>query len=66
LEQLIDYYHLGRAVAKIVDRHQKGEKLQNIPIEKVEEPYLVINKTTSDILNIKIPEAVLKNATIVE
>ena len=63
---VIDYYQLGRAVAKIVDRHQKGEKLQNIPIEKVEEPYLVINKTTSDILNIKIPEAVLKNATIVE
>ncbi len=63
---VVDYYHLGRAVAKIVDRHQKGEKLQNIPIEKVEEPYLVINKTTSDILNIKIPEAVLKKATIVE
>ena len=55
---VIDYYQLGRAVAKIVDRHQKGEKLQNIPIEKVEEPYLVINKTTSNILNIKIPEAV--------
>ena len=63
---VIDYYQLGRAVAKIVDRHQKGEKLQNIPIEKVEEPYLVINKTTSDILNIKIPEAVLKKAAIVE
>ena len=63
---VIDLYILGRAVAKIVDRHQKGEKLQNIPIEKVEEPYLVINKTTSDILNIKIPEAVLKKATIVE
>jgi ABC-type uncharacterized transport system substrate-binding protein len=63
---VIDYYQLGRAVAKIVDRHQKGEKLQNIPIEKVEEPYLVINKTTSNILNIKISEAILKKATIVE
>ncbi len=63
---VIDYYQLGRAVAKIVDRHQKGEKLQNIPIEKVGKPYLVINKTTSDILHIKIPEAVLKKATIVE
>jgi ABC-type uncharacterized transport system substrate-binding protein len=63
---VIDYYQLGRAVAKIVDRHQKGEKLQNIPIGKVKEPYLLINKTTSDILNIKIPEAVLKKATIVE
>jgi ABC-type uncharacterized transport system substrate-binding protein len=49
-----------------VDRHQKGEKLQNIPIERVEKPYLIINKTTSDILNIRIPEAVMKNAIIVE
>ena len=63
---VFDNYQLGRTVAKIVDRHQKGEKLQNIPIEKVEEPYLIINKTTSDILDIKIPEAVLKKAIIVE
>ncbi len=63
---VIDYYQLGRTAARIVDRHQKGEKLQNIPIERVEEPYLVINKTTSDILNINIPKAVLEKATIVE
>jgi len=61
-----DYYDLGKNVAKIVDRHQKGEKLQNIPIEKVENPYLVINKTTRNILNISIPEAVMKKAIIVE
>jgi putative ABC transport system substrate-binding protein len=63
---VIDYYQLGRAVARIIDRHQKGEKLQNIPIEKVEEPYLVINKTTSKMFNINIPEAVVKKATMVE
>jgi ABC-type uncharacterized transport system substrate-binding protein len=63
---VFDYYQLGRTVARIVDRHQKGEKLQNIPIAKVEEPYLLINKTTSDILNINIPEAILKKATIFE
>jgi ABC-type uncharacterized transport system substrate-binding protein len=63
---VVDNYQLGRTVARIVDRHQKGEKLQNIPIAKVEKPYLVINKTTSNILNIKIPEAVFKKATIVE
>ena len=61
-----DYYKLGKTVARIVDRHQKGEKLQNISIEKVENPYLVINKTTSDTLNISIPEAVMKKAIIVE
>ena len=63
---IVDYYKLGRTVARIVDRHQKGEKLQDIPIEKVEEPYLVINKTTSHLLNINISEAVMKEAIIVK
>ncbi|UCD33639.1 MAG: ABC transporter substrate-binding protein [Desulfobacterales bacterium] len=63
---VVDYYQLGRSAAKIVDRHQQGEKLQNIPVAKAEEPYLIINKTTSDLLNIKIPEAILKKATLVE
>lgn len=63
---VIDYYELGKAVAKIVDRNQKGEKLQDIPIEKIKKTSLVINKTTSDILNIKIPEAILKKTTIVK
>jgi ABC-type uncharacterized transport system substrate-binding protein len=63
---VVDYYQLGKTAAGILDRHQKGEKLQNIPIKRVEKPYLVINKTTSDILNINIPEAVLEKATIVK
>lgn len=63
---VIDYYELGKAVAKIVDRNQKGEKLQDIPVEKIKKTSLVINKTTSDILNIKIPEAILKKTTIVK
>ena len=61
-----DYYSLGKTVASIVDRHQKGEKLQNIPIGRVEKPYLIINKTTRNILNIRIPEAVMKKALILE
>jgi len=61
-----DYYSLGKTVASIVDRHQKGEKLQNIPIERVEKPYLIINKTTRNILSIRIPEAVMEKAIIVE
>jgi ABC-type uncharacterized transport system substrate-binding protein len=61
-----DYYRLGKTVARIVDRHQKGEQLENIPVESVENPYFIINKTTSDILRIHIPEAVRKKAIIVE
>jgi putative tryptophan/tyrosine transport system substrate-binding protein len=61
-----DYHQLGKAVSSIVDRHQKGEKLHNIPIEITKEPTLMINKTTADLLQITIPEDVLKRAVIVE
>jgi ABC-type uncharacterized transport system substrate-binding protein len=61
-----DYYRLGKTVASIVDRHQKGQKLQDIPIGRVEKPYLIINKTTSDILSINIPDAAMKKAIIVK
>lgn len=63
---VIDYYELGRAVAKIVDRNQKGEKLRDIPIEMIKKTSLVINKTTKDLLNINIPEAILKKTTFVQ
>lgn len=63
---VVDYEQLGRAVAKIIDRHQKGENLKDIPIQKAKESYLIINKTTSELLNINISEAISKKATIVE
>ena len=64
-----DYYEMGRAVATIVDRHQKGEMLQDIPVHqgyRTKEPILMINKTTSDILDFNIPEALLRKAIIVD
>ncbi len=61
-----DYYKLGKAAAKIVDRHEKGEKLQNIPVHRTKAPRLVINKTTAKVLNLKIEESLLKNAILVE
>lgn len=42
-----DYAKLGRAVARIVHRHQQGEPLDRIPVQTVEAPILVINKTSS-------------------
>jgi len=63
---VVDYYKIGRAVATIVDRHQKGESLGEIPVYKMLEPTLMINKTTSDILNFSIPEALQKKAIIVD
>lgn len=64
-----DYYEMGRVAATIVDRHQKGEKLQDIPVQqgyRMKEPTLMINKTTSDILNFSIPEALKEKAIIVD
>ena len=64
-----DYYEMGRVVATIVDRHQKGEILQDIPVQqgyRIKEPTLMINKTTSDILNFSIPEALKEKAIIVD
>jgi ABC-type uncharacterized transport system substrate-binding protein len=64
-----DYYEMGRVVATIVDRHQKGETLQDIPVQqgyRMKEPPLMINKTTSDILNFSIPEEILKKAIIID
>ena len=63
---VVDYYKVGRAAATIVDRHQKGEELQNIPVQQVykTETILMLNKTTSDALNFKIPKALLGKAII--
>jgi ABC-type uncharacterized transport system substrate-binding protein len=61
-----DYYERGKAAATIVDLHQKGEKLQEIPVVPVTEPVLVINKTTAHLLNVTIPEAMVKKALLIE
>jgi len=61
-----DYYKLGKAAAGIVDGHQKGEKLQNIPVATDEQPTLMINRATARLLNVTIPEALRASATFIE
>jgi putative ABC transport system substrate-binding protein len=61
-----DYYKLGKAAARVVDMHQKGEKLQNIPVATDKEPTLLINRATARLLNVTIPAALLAKATFVE
>ena len=53
-----DYYELGLAVASIVDRHQKGQELEKIPVEHFSDYTLIINQTTADILDLKIDQTV--------
>lgn len=61
-----DYYELGKAAAMIVDRHQKGEKLENIAVQTTREPRIVINNTTSQMLKMEFPEEILAKALIVD
>jgi len=61
-----DYHELGKAAAIIVHRHQQGTKLKDMPVQAAKRPHLMINKTTSKALNVKMPDALLKQAEIVE
>ncbi len=61
-----DYYRLGGRVADIVDRHRKGEPLAKIPIAGVEQPTLIVNRTTAKRLNVTFPKNALAGATFVD
>jgi ABC-type uncharacterized transport system substrate-binding protein len=61
-----DYLELGQIAASIVDRHERGTKLNQIPVQSTKQPQLMINKTTSHALSINLPGALLKNAVMVE
>jgi len=61
-----DYYELGKAVAAVVDRHQRGEGLDRIPVEHFKELKLIINKETVDILGLTLDESVYARAELVD
>jgi len=61
-----DYLELGKAAATIVHRHQRGTNLKEMAVQAAKQPRLMINKTTSKALDIKMPDALLKQAVIVE
>ncbi len=61
-----DYYELGRLAATVLDTHQKGIPLQNIPVQLQGKFLFVINKTTADMLSIKIDRRMLDKAIFVK
>lgn len=61
-----DYYQLGEAVAGIVDRHQSGEELGSIPVEGIKTGTLMINRTTADLLRIRIDRSIDEETIFVE
>ena len=60
-----DYHELGMAVAGILDRSHKGEKLASIPVYVTQEPSLVINERTRAELGFKVPAEILQKAEVV-
>ena len=60
------YLELGQIAASIVDRHERGTKLAQMPVQAAKQPKLMINKTTSKAMNINLPDALLKKAVMVE
>ena len=56
------YYQMGHQAAQLVDKILKGEKPQNLPVERVKKFELVINFRTAKIMGLTIPPEVLKRA----
>jgi putative ABC transport system substrate-binding protein len=61
-----NYYELGRAVAAIIDRHQKGMAFENIPVEHFTNLKLLINKSSADLLGLTFGESLPPNAELVD
>jgi len=61
-----DYYQLGKAAAALVQRHQGGQRLQDMPVQTDKDPGLKINATTARLLKVTIPDGMKKRATLVE
>lgn len=61
-----DYYELGRAVATIIDRREKGARLSDIPVERFARFKLIMNRTTIAAIGVKFDERVLSQAELVD
>jgi len=61
-----DYYSLGKEAAYILHKHQNGKKLEDISVQMPKEPTILLNKTTFDLLNIKISEELINKAIIIK
>ncbi len=56
------YYQMGRQAAQLVDKILKGEKPENLPVERVNKFDLVINSRAANAMGLAVPREVLKRA----
>ena len=61
-----DYHELGRAVASIVDRHQKGIGFEKIPVEHFTSLKLLMNKSSAELLGLNLAGSLPPNAELVD
>jgi len=61
-----DYTKLGEMAASIVHQHKNGTNLENIPVQIQENPFIVLNKITCDVLEIELDQSILDQAIIIK
>jgi len=57
-----NYYEMGRQAASLIDKILKGERPENLPIERAKKFDLFINLRTANIIGVTVPPEVLKRA----
>lgn len=60
----LDYVQLGKAAGKMAARVLKGEDINKIPYETIENPVITVNKTAAEKLGITFSEDLLKEANV--
>lgn len=66
LGTVADYPNLGAMAAAIIDRHQKGESLGEIPVQIQAKPRLVLNASTAKHLQVELPDNLLEISEIIK
>lgn len=61
-----DYYKLGQEAALILNKCEKGEKLENIPVVTEDNPKMIVNRTTKNFFKIEIPSELSTQVVYVE
>jgi len=61
-----DYTKLGEMAASIITKHENGTKIGTIPVLIQENPFIVLNKTTCDLLEIELDQSILDQAIILK
>ena len=63
-----DYAKVGASVAALLDRHRKGEKLADMPVQQIYRqvlPKWLINEKARAAIGLDIPDTVIKDAVVI-